>query len=408
MPRPRQRKKHVKVDKARIFRCLALGFDKKKTMKETGISQRSYYNVKTEFEEMAQLQKTKILAEAKQAYSERIFDRDYWFKWDNFKETGESQIDIIQKWYDVMVMRNVKKAQTLARIRRFRNICFGVHGRGKGKKRLRENRIPPHVFEQEDGIEWILLLKRNNCKGVSGARLTIRNFLKYAKGIEPTQISGEKEGYGRMVNEYFRQAEVDKIYHVLDYSAKIIPEIKYYALKYEMPIQEMQEALKTIVMFMHHSATRARASTRMKAENFEVFKFEGKQAMKVTVHDKGKKGKEKREKPVLAILQRQLLKYGIHNRKVKHKYVFERMFPFQVKELRDLMRIVYEKAGITREIKQPLHIWRHTFGKHYNRKTNYNTAFCCLVGGWDDEKTFKDCYGAPELKDFIPLALNMT
>jgi len=307
-----------------------------------------------------------------------------------------------------MIMRNVKSNSILQRIRHFQNICYGLHGRGKQKKRIRENKIPPHVFEESDGIEWILLLKKNGLKGVFGARMTIRSFLKYAKGVEPTQISGEKVGYGKMVDEYFRQPELDRIYHILDNVREAMPELsKFYALKYGMTYEEFQASLKTCVMFMQHSATRATATCNVTAENFEVFNYKGKQAMKVTVYDKGKKGKEKRVKPILAVLQKQLSTYGIKNREVKHRYEESKMFPFNVKELREIMRKVYEKAGITREIKQPLHIWRHTFGKHYNRKTGYNTAFCCMVGGWDDEKTFKDCYGAPELKDFIPLALSI-
>jgi len=400
MSRRKLRKRHVRVDKQEVFRCIALGFDKNKVLRKIKISESSYYNCKQEFEAIHEIEKEKILAEAKEAYDERIFGKDYWFKWDYLHEKGESQIPIIQKWYDVMIMRNVKSASILHRIRHFQNICYGLHGRGKKKKRIRQNRIPPHAFEEEDGVQWILLLKKNKLKGVFGARMTIRSFLKYARGIEPTQISGEKEGYGSMVNEYFRQPELDRIYDVLDNSAKVIPEVAYYARKYHMTPEEMQSTLKTCVMFMHHSATRAEATCRVKAENFETFNYNGKKAMTVTVFDKGKKGKEKRVKPILAILQKQLENFDI-----EHKS--ETLFPFSVKELREMMRSVYEKAGITREIRQPLHIWRHTFGKHYNRKTNYNTTFCCMVGGWDDEKTFKDCYGKPELKDFIPLALTI-
>lgn len=401
MSRQKLRKRHVRVDKQAIFRCIALGFEKNKVLKETKISERSYYSCKQDFEAMNELDKTKILAEAKQAYSERIFDHDYWFDWDYLHEKGESQIPIIQKWYDVMIMRNVKSESIVPRIRNFRNICYGVHGRGKRKPRIRENKISPHVFEESDGVEWVLLLKKSKLKGISIARLTIRNFLKYAKGVEPTQISGEKVGYGKNVDEYFRQPELDRIYHVLDNVREAMPELsKSYALKYGMTYEEFQASLKTCVMFMHHSATRANATCHVKAENFEVFEYKGKQAMKVTVHDKGKKGHEKRVKPILAILQKQLENFDI-----EHKS--GRIFPFSVKELREMMRTVYDKAGITREIRQPLHIWRHTFGKDYNRKTNFNTAFCCMVGGWKDEKTFKDCYGAPELKDFIPLALGV-
>jgi len=399
MGRPKKRKRHVKVDKAKVFRCLALGFDKKKVLKESKISERSYYLCREEFEAMNEVEKTTILAQAKQAYSERIFDKDFWFSWDYLHETGESQIEIIQKWYDVMIMRKVKSPTMLARIRTFRDICYGVQGRGKHKRRLRENRIPPHVFDENDGVEWILLLTKHKLQGIASARLTIRNFLKYARGIEPTQISGEKEGYGKMVDEYFRDHEVDSIYYVLDHPSES-ERLMEYARKYHLSKTEFQAILKTCVMFMHHSATRANASCRITGKAFEIFKYDGREAMKVTVFDKGKKGKEKRVKPILKVLQKQLMLFDIQNKG-------GRIFPWNIADLRGMMKIVYDKAGIQREIKQPLHIWRHTFGKYYNRKTNFNTAFCCMVGGWDDEKTFKDCYGAPELKDFLPLALNM-
>lgn len=423
MLRRKLRKRYVRVDKQKVFCCIALGFEKNKVLKETKISQRSYYNCKNEFEVLTEIEKEKLLAEAKEAYNERIFDKDYWFKWDIQKQTGKSQISIIQKWYDVMIMRNVKSASILHRIRQFHDICYGVHGKHKKKIRIRTNRIPPHIFNEKDGVQWILLLKKNNLKGEYGARMTIRSFLKYAKGIEPTQISGEKDGYGSMINEYFKQAELDRIYWLLDNLPKT-SEFIFYAQKYGISFKEFQKALKTCVMFMHHSATRAKATCTVKAENFEIFEYsiprdlkqtqpnlyeklmflssnrKTVKAMQVTVFDKGKKGKEKRVKPILAILQKQLIKYDVEHRT-------GRLFPFNDEELRDIMKKVYEKAGIERKIRQPLHVWRHTFAKHYHRKTNYNTTFCCMVGGWNDEKTFKDCYGKPELKDFIPLALTI-
>jgi len=421
--RTKLRKSHVHVDKLSVFRCIELGFDKRKTLKETGISQSSYYYVKKEFDALNSEERKEILAKAKQAYDDKLFNKNFWFKWDYLHEKGESQILIIQKWYDVMLMRNVKKRAILQRIRRMRDICYGVHGKHKKKIRIRPNRIPPHVFDEKDGVQWILLLKKSNLKGEYGARMTIRNFLKYARAIEPTQISGEKDGYGNMVNEYFRQPELDRIYNVLDNCARM-PEFRAYAEVYGLSMVDFQSTLKTCVMFMHHSATRAKATRRVKAENFEIFEYsiprnlkktqpnlyeklmllssnrKTIKAMQVTVFDKGKKGKEKRVKPILATLQKQLLKYGVQHRNGK-------LFPFNDEDLRDIMKKVYKKSGIERKIKQPLHVWRHTFAKHYHRKTNYNTTFCCTVGGWGDEKTFKDCYGKPELKDFIPLALTI-
>jgi integrase len=408
MGRPRTRKRHMKVDSEKIFGFFALGFDKAKVMKQASISQRSYYYAKGEFDALPQTRKDEILAEARKSYDERMFDREYWFKWDYLHKQGESQIPIIQKWYDVMVMRKVKPASIINRMRTFHDICLGLAGRGKNKVRIRENKIAPHLFEEKDGVEWILTLTKKKLENVGNARLVIRNFLKFGKGIEPTQISGEKVGYGEMVTEYFRDEELDSIYYVLDNAVSSLgTELMFYAQKYGINADELQKCVKTLVMFLHHSATRIRASLRIKAENFETFQFQDAKAMKVTVFDKGKEGKEKRVKPILAVLQRQLESYGIRNRKYAN-LPYERMFPFKYKDIREIMKLVYEKAGIKREIRQPLHIWRHTFAMHYHRRTNYNTAFCCMVGGWDDEKTFKDCYGAPELKDFIPLALSIT
>jgi hypothetical protein len=38
---------------------------------------------------------------------------------------------------------------------------------------------------------------------------------------------------------------------------------------------------------------------------------------------------------------------------------------------------------------------------YYLRKTGWNYDLVALLGGWDDTKILKDCYGKPETKDII-------
>ena len=160
MRRPKLRKKHVRVDKSKVMQLIALGFDKKQVLKETYISERSYYNVRVEFDALSENRKAKILEIAKRGAEERVFDKDHWFRWDYLHHKGESQIPIIQKWYDTLLMRDVKEKAILQRMRRFRDICYGVVGRGNDKRRVREKRIHPQNFTEQDGVDWIVLLKK--------------------------------------------------------------------------------------------------------------------------------------------------------------------------------------------------------------------------------------------------------
>ena len=378
MGRPRLRKRHVKVDKSKVMELIAIGFDIKRVLKETEISERSYYNVRNEFEALPEDQRAKILAKAKASYDERIFDKNYWFKWDYLHERGESKIPIIEKWYETMLMRNVKWPSILKRIRLFRDICYGVRGRGKQKRRLRPNRIAPQNFTEDDGVDWIIILRKEHIVDQQH-RLTIRNFLKYGRGVEPQRISGDKgESYGKMAKEYFRDEEVDAIYYQIDQ----LPEPK-------------RSMIRAVVAFMHRTATRARATLRVKYEDFEEFKFNGATIMQVRVFDKGKKGKEERVKMMLPIIAQHMREYLPFAKAQDWK----KPFPMTYEEIRHELKEIYRKAIPNKKVHQPLHVWRHTFAMWGLRKTGWNFDLVASLGGWKGTEVLKECYGKPETVD---------
>jgi len=90
-----------KIDRKRTFKLIALGWDTKRIMDETGISRRTYFRVRNEFLRLSEEERKRIFEEAKMEFEERIFDKKVWF---DFK-TCKSQIPIIQHWFDVMRVR---------------------------------------------------------------------------------------------------------------------------------------------------------------------------------------------------------------------------------------------------------------------------------------------------------------
>ena len=378
MRRPKLRKKHVRVDKSKVMQLIALGFDKKRVLKETYISERSYYNVRAEFDALSENRKAKILEIAKKGAEERVFDKNHWFRWDCLHHKGESQIPIIQKWYEILIMRDVKENSILRRMRSFRDICYGVTGRGKDKRRLRPKRIAPQNFTEQDGIDWIVLLKKEHILDQEH-RLVIRNFLKYGKGVEPQRISGKKgASYGKMAREYLRDEEVEAVYYQID----------------QLPSPKRQ-MIKAIVAFMHRTATRVRATLRLKYIDFEEFKFNGITIMRVRVFDKGRKGSEEWNKMMLPIIADHMREY-LDFAKAQG---WKKPFPTNHWDLTLELRQIYEKALPHRRVHQPLHVWRHTFAMHYLRETGWNYELVATLGGWKSIEVLKECYGRPEERD---------
>jgi len=68
-----------------------------------GISRRTYFRVRNEFLRLSEEKRQRILEEAKREYGESIFDKKAWFD----VKTCKSQIPIIQRWFDIMRVRDV-------------------------------------------------------------------------------------------------------------------------------------------------------------------------------------------------------------------------------------------------------------------------------------------------------------
>jgi len=366
-----------KIERANIYKMLALGWDKKKIRKETGISERTYYYVLNEFQRLSEDEKRRLFEVAKEEFEERIFDKKYWFD----RKTKQSKIPEIQKWYDVMTLRNVSETVKIKRILAFRRICLGYWN----KIKLLNWRVQPKNFTEEHGVQFILACRK---KGLNDYeyRMAIRNFLIYAKGIIPTKISGEKSEYGKMAKEYLTEEEIRRVFNQVE----------------TLPEHE-RIVLKTMLMFMLHTGTRIRATLRVRKQDFDVFKWNGSNLMQVTVIDKGRQGKKKKTKLIVPVLGKALKEFFEWRK--RRNINSERIFTLGRTECMDYLifkqklKNIYRKAIPYREIRQPFHIWRHTFAMLYLRKTGWNYELVARLGGWDDTKTLRDCYGRPELED---------
>jgi len=376
------RGKYVKVEPLSIYKMLSMGWDKKTVLSKTGIKERTYFLRKEEFEALSEEERLKIRQEAEQEYSEKIFTK-----------AGFMGLDIIKRWDDVMVNRNIPAKYRRSRIMQFRKICLGYRGRGK-KLRLIAWRIHPDDFTEEHGVKFIAEAKRRGLRTQS-QRNVIRNFLKYGKGFEPTRISGEKEGYGKMAKEYLNDDEVERVYQAIR----------------DLAIAEtVKIPLENLIYFMNHSATRAKASLRVTEKDVMRVQVNGVEVWQAHVIDKGKIGKQAWEKMLLPHLKDRIEKYLEWRRQNGLKS--ERLFYFGNDDerkdydyVRTLMHEVYKRVLPDREIKQPMHIWRHTFAMHYLRKTGWNYDLVAMLGGWDDTKTLKDCYGKPEIEDVVTFVM---
>jgi len=361
---------------------LALGWNKKKIKKEGKISEATYFRIVNEFQRLSEEERQRVLSEAEQDLTERIFDKKAWFD----TKTCKSRIDVIQRWYDIMTLRGVSAVVKRAKIRNFRNICLGYAGNGcqNQKTRVIEWKIHPKDFTEDHGIRYVSALKSLGI-GDHMARLTIRNFLLYGKGMVPTVISGKKQGYGKMAKEYFTDLEVERIFEYIE----ALPE------RERMP-------LKACLMFMLHSGTRVMATLRLTEKDLIR---EGSEVWQVHVVDKGKEGKKEKIKVLVSVLRKVLSEY-LEWRK-RHGINDERLFYFgysickDSKILNKKLKKIYARTLPNRKIFQPCHIWRHTFAMHYLRKTGWNYDLVAELGGWDDTKTLKDCYGKPDFKDIV-------
>ncbi len=189
-----------------------------------------------------------------------------------------------------------------------------------------------------------------------------------------------------MAKEYFTESEIKRIFAVID----------------RLPENE-RIPLKACILFMLHSATRINATLRFTEKG--LFKVNMK-VWQIVVTDKGREGKKERTKVLVSILRKALSQYIAWRE--NEGISTERLFWFTSDSvqtdynwLREKLKEIYALAVPTRKIKQLCHIWRHTFAMFYLRKTGWNYDLVALLGGWDDTKTLKDCYGQPDLKDIL-------
>ncbi len=67
--------------------------------------------------------------------------------------------------------------------------------------------------------------------------------------------------------------------------------------------------------------------------------------------------------------------------------------------LRDLNKEAYRQfltgEALDLGLAEPNHFWRHQFGQHMLRATNWNYSTVAYLGSWSDEKMLRKVYGAP-------------
>ena len=283
------------------------------------------------------------------------YEMDYWITKD-FK----SEIPIIQEWIDTMIGRKVSEGEIRKRVLAIRKICMGLKGRDKHAEVIKDWKLHPIVLTEEKALEYIVELNRRSYNDKE-ARLAVRNFLRYGKGIEPKKISGDKGESGKYAH---LRAPPEKVHQILDY----------------LTLRDYR--IGTFCKVLYKTATRAKATT-----NIKVSHINEKEKI-VFVWDKGKrrvkqKWKKYLDKNLLFDLQ-PLIKEG-------------RLFQdVNLREARELCREAYEKfiPEIAKEIPMPLHFFRHCFAQIMLDKTNWNYDLVAQLGGWHP-KTLRDDYGEP-------------
>jgi integrase len=283
------------------------------------------------------------------------FEMSYWITKDL-----RSSIPIIQKWIDVMIGRKCADDTIKNRVKVLRRICMGLKVSKKKHEQIIDWKLHPLAMTEEKALQFIAEYIRRGYNDHK-IRLVLRNFLKYAKGDEPTGISGEKV-FGKYGHIYTTK---QKIRMILAW------------------IQAKSYKMYVFCKFMFKTATRATASMLAKLSNFN-------QADKtIVIYDKGRKRqKQKWTKHVDNELLNDMLPL------ISNGELFQ---DIDLVEARKLCKEAYRKfiPELASEIPMPLHFWRHMFAQHMLRATNWNYTLVAMLGGWKDEKTLKDNYGMP-------------
>ena len=259
-----------------------------------------------------------------------------------------------------------------------KRICKGVfYLKDPATKKLTECHVPNWTLKHPDRLtleqaqEFVATVHKAK-SGTKQYRIAVRDFFLSREHItlKTTEMSGLMPKIGKWKHVYVERADIDKI---LAY----VKERNYTAFVADLTMFKLAtRSTATLTEFLHK---------KLRLE-------EGYHLIEVT--DKGfhRTGRQTFDKVIPDDLLKELENcWNMHG-----ENAFDGL---DEQVLRDLNKEAYRQflTGESLELglAEPNHFWRHQFGQHMLRATNWNYSVVAYLGSWKDEKMLKEVYGAP-------------
>jgi integrase len=294
-----------------------------------------------------------------------------------FQNGTFQELPSIKKW-------NIEKATLVSptyqkgNVDAIKRVCQGrFYLKDHVTKKLKEVNIPnwipktPERLTLEQAQEFIAEVHKAH-SGTKGYRIAIRDFFLSRDHItlKTTEVSGMMPPIGKWKHVFVPRETLDKIFaHVKERNPLA------YAADFTM-FKTGFRSTATLTEFQHRKL-RQEDGVNVIAVTDKGFHRTGRQTFdKIITED------------LLAVLNE------CWGRQVDNAF-----FGLDETELRNLNKDAY-RLFLTGEaldlgLSEPNHFWRHMFGAHMLRATNWNYTAVAELGSWSNEDMLKKVYGAP-------------
>jgi len=297
---------------------------------------------------------------------------------DNLFHNGTFQeLPSIKKW-------NIEKATLVSReyqkgnVQAIKRICRGVYFlKDPHTKKMTEAHLPnwqpktPERLTLEQAQEYVATL-HNAHTGTKGYRIAIRDFFLSRDHItlKTTEMSGMMPPIGKWKHVYVPREILDKIF-------AYVKERSYMAYVADFTMFKTGARSTACLTEFLHRKLRQEEGVNVIAVTDKGFHRTGRQTFDKLITD-----------DLLSELQKGWDTIGDN--------------PFQgldENELRSLNKEAYRQYltgdALDLGLSEPNHFWRHMFGSHMLRATNWNYTAVAELGSWSNEDMLKKVYGAP-------------
>ena len=324
------------------------------------------------------------------------------------------RIPTIKNWINIQKRRQLSKHTMANRINALYNVCTYLKTHPDN---LRLDEVAEFVVEIRDK-------SKNGEKAPRGLayysiRKPIRSFFELIRGISGERLTsvgieaGRSEGSGSQARERvsveqrkkFEGSVKEVLTEINNNNVNYLREKKYIKFPEDVSLEHVYHELMTINYFMYYTATRIKATLRIKL-NDEKHKF-SENKWEIHVLDKGEKGGQHWQKMLVDDgLERMKNYLSMRFRISKEQLSMELplindfLFPFwynRYRDVKDINKEAFKRIGVITSI--PNHIWRHTYAQDALHATNFNYELVASIGGWASTNTMKLHYG--EMSDDV-------